>query len=77
MVYSTGQAWSTPNEMGSCAPKEGATSFPDIPGTCEKQPRPVLYSQGTRAVIEIVAPKDPSVCEKTPVPSVCTTLLPE
>jgi len=81
MVYPTGQAWSTPNEMGSCARKEGETRFPpdpaSHPGTCATQARPVLYSQGTRAVIEIGDPKDPSVCEKNPVPSVCTTLLPE
>src|SRR5262249_44429241 len=39
VVYPTGQAWSTPNEMGSCAQKEGGTAFPQDPGTCLTQPR--------------------------------------
>jgi len=77
VVYPTGQAWSTPNEMGSCAPKEGATDFGQDPGTCLTQPRPVLYSQGNRAVIEIGDEKEAGFCEKNQVPSACTTLLAE
>jgi hypothetical protein len=67
MVYPTGQAWTTPNEEGSCAASEGATTFSgaNAPGagfaddplhiSCATKPRPVLYSQGTRAVVEITA----------------------
>ena len=47
-----GQAWTVPNEAGACAaPRARPTT-----GTCSCtiQPRPVLRSQGTRAVVEIV-----------------------
>jgi hypothetical protein len=81
VVYSTGQAWTTPNEMGSCSKKEGAPDYGSDPGTCKTQARPVLYSQGTRAVIEIIGPKDEKACLPSdqggtvpPVPDVCTTL---
>jgi len=76
-VYPTGQAWTTPNEEGSCATLEGAI----VPGTsstsvqsCDKQPRPVLPSQGTRAVLEIVPPTTPAgvqTCKDHPVPPEC------
>jgi hypothetical protein len=80
VVYPTGQAWTTPNETGSCAAAEGSTLFSGS-GTPSSSPgagqfldplvtgcsqvflsgatsgplgaRPVLYSQGTRAVVEI------------------------
>src|SRR5207247_11334862 len=80
VVYSTGQAWTTPNEMGSCSKKEGDSILTADPGTCAIQQRPVLYSQGNRAVIEVIDPKDPKACSTQtdatvpPVPTVCTTL---
>ncbi len=87
MVYPTGQAWTTPNEIGSCEGLEGSTVFPSganfNPGSCSSQPRPVLYSQGTRAVVEITAAANPAACtgvdlkgNKTPggAPFVCTGL---
>jgi hypothetical protein len=54
VVYPDGQAWTVPNEAGSCAgpnSAEGATDFGAL--TCTVKPRPLLYSQGNRAVIEI------------------------
>jgi hypothetical protein len=78
IVYPTGQAWTTPNETGSCAAAEGNTlftksgtsttlpsGFPDplANGCSAIQPRPVLYSQGTRAVIEITPATDPNNCK--------------
>ncbi len=76
-VYPTGQAWTTPNEAGSCATLEGSI----VPGTsttgtgsCDKKARPVLPSQGTRAVLEIVPPTSPDgekTCTDHPVPSEC------
>jgi hypothetical protein len=86
LVYPTGQAWTTPNEIGSCASLEGNTLFASgtgfDPGNCSIKPRPVLYSQGTRAVVEITGPSDPNNCKSaTPdgmhvpaVPDVCTKL---
>jgi hypothetical protein len=70
MVYPTGQAWTTPNEVGSCAAAEGNTvfsgtgaSFTDAPGGCSAvSPRPVLYSQGTRAIVEITPATNPANC---------------
>jgi hypothetical protein len=66
-VYPTGQAWTTPNEAGNCAHSEGAISsdFSDMSKlTCTVKPRSVLYSQGTRAILEIVGPSDPNNCTK-------------
>jgi hypothetical protein len=86
VVYPTGQAWTTPNETGSCAAAEGSTLFtgsgtsttepPDfldplvtgcsqnfVSGTSGPLgPRPVLYSQGTRAVVEITPAANPASC---------------
>jgi hypothetical protein len=76
LVYPTGQAWTTPNELGSCATKEGTSDFSSDPGTCSVQARPVLYSQGNRGVIEVGDPVDPSWCEANPIPTECTTLSP-
>ena len=61
MVYSTGQAWTVPNEAGSCAPLEGATDW--VHDTCTTKPRPVLPSQGNRAVLEVVPAQDPNNCK--------------
>ena len=92
VVYPTGQAWTTPNEMGRCAGAEGNTVLGVVgkqlqdPGTCAGKPRPVLYSQGTRAVVEITPGSPGSCCVAgskncnagaiPPVPAVCTTLPP-
>src|ERR1019366_9219879 len=51
IVYPDGQAWSVPNEAGACSGTEGTTDFGGL--TCTLKPRPVLYSQGNRAVVEI------------------------
>jgi hypothetical protein len=93
VVYPTGQAWTTPNESGSCATVEGNTIVGAVgklidPGTCSTRPRPVLYSQGTRAVVEITPGTPGSCCLQgtttngvkclptaiPPVPTFCTTL---
>ena len=74
IVYPTGQAWTTPNETGSCAAAEGNTLFtgsgasgsftdPLVNGcSLVNGPRPVLYSQGTRAVVEITPATNPANC---------------
>lgn len=70
-VYPTGQAWTVPNEMGGCAPSEGV-AVPDGTGaTCALKPRPVLLSQGSRAVLEIIDAQDPELCEQFPLPEEC------
>jgi len=76
VVYPDGQAWTVPNEAGSCSGREGATDYDKL--TCTLQPRPVLYSQGLRAVVEIVKATDPTHCVASPkasappaTPSVC------
>lgn len=88
LVYPDGQAWTVPNEAGACSGSEGATDYqneghlaPETPTsppedlTCTLKPRDVLYSQGNRAVVEIVPAKDPSVCQPGgkvgPIPAVC------
>jgi hypothetical protein len=83
IVYPTGQAWTTPNETGSCAAAEGTTLFtgsgtsttakpgfldPNPNGCSGVSPRPTLYSQGTRAVIEITPAQNPNNC-KSPHPT--------
>lgn len=73
-VYPTGQAWTTPNEMGACARTEGATTGGNTPVTCTERPRPVLLSQGARAVLEIVAPDPATGCDDKPVPPECQTI---
>lgn len=72
--YPSGQSWSVPNESGSCAAVEGSTIAGADTGTCTASARPVLISQGTRAVIEVVAPPTPErveYCVAHPVPAPC------
>ncbi len=73
LVYPDGQAWTVPNEAGACSGTEGATNYATL--SCAMKPRPVLLSQGTRAVVEIVGPKTPGNCSSTgqvpPVPLQC------
>jgi hypothetical protein len=73
-VYPTGQAWTVPNEAGSCAASEGPIDFGVSPPSCAKKSRPVLYSQGTRAVVEIVEPatdEGRAYCNQVGVPPEC------
>ena len=77
LVYPTGQAWTTPNEIGGCAPSEGPVVLGDgAVSSCASKPRPVLLSQGPRAVVEIVAPtgEGEQTCEDHPVPEPCLHL---
>ena len=76
LVYPTGQAWTVPNEMGGCARAEGMLGPSGNISTCATKPRPVLLSQGARAVLEIVdaRPEDQATCDAHPVPDVCTKL---
>lgn len=55
-AYPSGQVWTTPNEAGACAALEGALVEREQIGSCNRKPRPVLYSQGPRAILEIVPP---------------------
>jgi hypothetical protein len=66
VVYPDGQAWTVPNEAGACSGSEGSTDVSAL--TCTIKPRPVLYSQGNRAVVEIVGPTNPQSCQN-PGPS--------
>jgi hypothetical protein len=78
IVYPTGQAWTLPNETGSCAKLEGQVSFGEpgsLPFCLQSRttpPRSVLLSQGTRAVLEIVPADNPQHCVQNPVPVVCS-----
>ena len=76
LVYPTGQAWTVPNEAGGCSREEGGTMagphLGDV-GSCAAKPRPVLLSQGSRAVVEIIDAKDQRTCEDFPVPEACRT----
>jgi hypothetical protein len=69
VVYPDGQAWTVPNEAGACSGTEGPTDYAHL--TCTLKPRPVLYSQGNRAVVEIVTARDPAYCQANPVPNAC------
>jgi hypothetical protein len=69
VVYPDGQAWTVPNEAGMCSGTEGATNYASH--TCALEPRPVLYSQGSRAVVEVVAAQDPTYCRANPLPPAC------
>jgi hypothetical protein len=60
VVYPDGQAWTVPNEAGACSGTEGQTDYAGM--TCTIKPRPVLYSQGNRAVVEVVDPVNPASC---------------
>jgi hypothetical protein len=61
VVYPDGQAWTVPNETGACSGDEGPTNYGGL--TCSLKPRPILYSQGNRAVVEIVGPTNPANCQ--------------
>lgn len=74
LVYPTGQAWTVPNEMGGCARSEGAVVKAGEISSCVLKPRPVLLSQGARAVLEIVGPQDQATCDDNPVPDPCLKL---
>jgi hypothetical protein len=76
LVYPTGQAWTVPNEMGGCARAEGVVAPSGDISTCTTKRRPVLLSQGARAVLEVVdaRPEDQATCDAHPVPDVCTKL---
>jgi hypothetical protein len=70
VVYPDAQAWTVPNEAGGCSAAEGPTNYGAL--TCATQPRPILYSQGTRAVVEVVPASDPNACTGAmKVPDVC------
>lgn len=71
LVYPTGQAWTTPNEAGGCSREEGGVLAGDVTGSCAAKPRPVLLSQGARAVVEIIDAKEPRTCQDFPVPEAC------
>ncbi len=78
LVYPTGQAWTVPNETGSCAASEGTVNLKTTPPSCSVappdangQPRDVLYSQGTRAVLEITESPGSATCAMFPVPAAC------
>jgi len=63
VVYPDGQAWTVPNEAGACtgsATGEGDTNWASL--TCSAQPRPVIRSQGPRAVVEITKTTNPKNC---------------
>ncbi len=76
-VYPTGQAWTVPNESGSCATAEGATVASSSSPTgfaCAANGgggRDVLFSQGTRAVLEITTSPGSATCAANPVPAAC------
>lgn len=56
VVYPTGQAWTLPNEAGSCASTEGTTDLINL--SCPSKPRNILFSQGTQSVLEITTGTD-------------------
>jgi hypothetical protein len=66
IVYPDGQAWTIPNESGVCSSAEGATIYKNL--TCSVEPRPVLRSQGQRAVVEVYATAD---CKNAKLPPAC------
>lgn len=71
LVYPSGQAWTVPNETGSCAPSEGGIFVGQRVSSCVAKQRPVLLSQGARAVVEIIGPRDEATCANFPVPTEC------
>jgi hypothetical protein len=68
VVYPDGQAWTVPNEAGACVAAEGTTDYTNL--TCTLQPRPIVHSQGTRAVVEITATNNPMNCVQPSPPAV-------
>jgi hypothetical protein len=78
VVYPDGQAWTVPNEAGGCSGTEGLTNYATTPPECTLKPRPVLVSQGPRAVVEIVAAADSTHCQgEQVVPPVCLPQAPD
>ena len=76
VVYPDGQAWTVPNESGACSRDEGATDTKKF--TCAIKPRPILYSQGTRAVVEITPTTNPAHCKgAAAVPAICKPSAPQ
>jgi len=78
LVYPTGQAWTVPNESGSCAASEGtvavSSGVSSTGAACSTDAgigRPVLFSQGTRGVLEITETMGSATCAANPVPSAC------
>jgi hypothetical protein len=75
LLYPSGQAWTTPNEAGTCAPIEGSTVDNGNGPQCSARPRAVLPSQGRRAVLEIVPPTTDAgkafCATQAPVPDEC------
>jgi hypothetical protein len=69
VVYPNGQAWTVPNEAGTCSETEGTADFARL--SCTIKARPILYSQGNRAVVEVVAAQDPTYCSLHPLPEEC------
>jgi hypothetical protein len=72
LIYSTGQAWSTPNEAAICAASEPQTKDGKScsEGTTAGAPhRARLASQG--GVLTITPPTDPAYCAAHPTPAVC------
>lgn len=64
LIYSTGQAWTLPNEAAICS----ALETPQTDTQCGSRAR--LKSQA--ATLTIGAPKDASYCEKNPTPAACS-----
>ncbi|MFO0588661.1 MAG: hypothetical protein U0441_14020 [Polyangiaceae bacterium] len=64
LLYSTGQAWTVPNEAGVCAATEEQTNGGETCGT-----RPRFASQDV--VITIGAPTDAAYCAKNATPPEC------
>lgn len=76
VVYPDGQAWTVPNESGACSGDEGSTDYAHL--RCTIQKRPILYSQGTRAVVEVVPATNPANCTgRHAVPAVCKPTAPQ
>ena len=71
VVYPDGQAWTVPNEAGACVANEGTTDYTNL--TCTLQPRGIIHSQGTRAVVEITATTNSANCVQ-PSPAAVTDL---
>jgi hypothetical protein len=73
LVYPNGQAWTVPNEAGGCSREEGGVTVGNGLGSCAAKPRPVLLSQGSRAVLEIIDAREARTCQDFPVPEACRT----
>ena len=67
IVYPDGQAWTVPNEAGACSGSEGSSDYTNL--TCTIKPRPLLLSQGNRAVVEIVGPANKANCQGSGPPA--------